>query len=92
MSSYDGGLGGIFAVLIVLFFWGVWILGTIGAFTEPIDEGFRIFYLICSVLIGLFLLANWRSSEDIDKAKKNLSEKRTQLHKLKEQKTSLLSE
>ena len=98
MSSYDGGLGGTFALLILLFFWGIWILGNTALYAIYTDqsgnttEGFFLVYAICSVLIGLYLLANWRSSEDIDKAKKNLSEKKTQLHKLKEQKTSLLSE
>ena len=40
-------------------------------------EGFFLVYAICSVLIGLYLLANWRSSEDIDKAKKPIGEKNT---------------
>ena len=78
-------------LLIFISVGGIWILGTIMFFfTEHIDDEFAVLYAICSSLMGWMLLACWYNSEDIDKAKENLSEKKTQLKKLKEQKKILI--
>ena len=95
MSSNNGYETGC-SIIILLLVGGGWIFGTGAAlyaiYTDQsgnTTEGVGIVYLICTVLIGIVLFLCWRSSEDIDKAKKRLSEKKTQLQKLREQKRNL---